>query len=1368
MSNQDNPKLNWENKNLSEEWRKFEEHIELMFIGPLKRASAQEQAAYIRLWIGEKGRDIFRSWNLSAEDSKNPEVILQAFREYCAPKKNTVFARFVFQERRQKDGETFENFVTDLRNMVKECEYLEPDNMVRDKIVSGIRSKEIRHLLLTEGDKLTMSKTIEIANSYEITQQCLKEMTHEDPCQAQAQIDEIRRRKQNFGNQQRTSAKMINNCRFCGSRHAPRNCPAYGQTCHICQGKNHFAKSYMCPGRQRNRSVNLLDEDEDEDIGKKSIKSVTKSNNDEDEMYIFSIETERKVEFKNDDSDEDKHIFSLEDKQMDTVYATLDIGKDDKLKFKIDTGAQVNVIPAIIFDKLKNPPPLHKSKHRLVSYTGQHLTVNGSVTLKCGYRDKLINDEFIIAEGCQTQPILSLRTSLALNLIQLTLSVEKPSTALTKEVVIEEYSTVFKGFGNLDGEVSIQLKENAVPKIHPPRRVPYALKDKVKEELDKMEKLGVIEKVTEPTDWVNSLVIAEKPNGKLRLCLDPKDLNEAIKRPHYSTKTLEEALAEMPKAKYFSKLDAQSGYWQLKLDNRSSYLTTFNTPHGRYKFNRLPFGLVCAQDYFQMQMDHIFEGITGVTPLVDDILISGETREEHDKNLRTALKRAQERKLKLNPDKLTVGVQEVEYFGHLVTSEGLKPDPAKVKAIIEMPAPKNKKELSTILGMITYLSKFAPSLSEETKPMRDVLKDDVEFSWDKPQQDAYERTKRLISDTPVLTYFDPKKELILEVDASKHGLGAAIYNDGRPIAFASKALNTTEQNYAQIEKELYAILFGCTRFHQYIYGRKVKVHSDHKPLEAIMKKSLSAAPPRLQRMLLQLQKYDISVTHVSGKNIPVSDALSRKHLSTLDNMSEEFEASVHSIMTNLPVTDEKMNFIKEKTKEDFQMDCLHNYIQNGWPDKRDECHPHALEYWNFRDELAVIDNVILKGERIVIPKSARPSLLKNLHEGHIGIEKSIQRARSAIFWPGITNDIKELISTCPICVTHQPSQCKEPLLSHDIPTRPWQKVGTDLFTWNNRQFLVTVDYYSRYFEIDELSSTTSNAIIKRLCHHFARHGIPQTLISDNGPQYVSDEFHQFTKSWDFEHKTSSPMHSQSNGLAEKTVQTAKRLLAKAKETGTNFERMLLHYRSTPVDNLASPAQLLMGRQIRSTMPATTNHLKPKIIEPEKVQETRQLMQRRQQKYYNQHTRKESQELKPGQPVQIQLNSGSKWEKGEVVKKDSTPRSYHVKVNNGIYRRNTKYIKEDKRLAYQNTSNRRKDNKYEKCQDEINKGANIQADKGKTNYTQNQNHTQINEDDIKNAPKLISNNGHGSRIHYSSKVNPNRYGRMIRRPDKLNL
>ena len=197
-----------------------------------------------------------------------------------------------------------------------------------------------------------------------------------------------------------------------------------------------------------------------------------------------------------------------------------------------------------------------------------------------------------------------------------------------------------------------------------------------------------------------------------------------------------------------------------------------------------------------------------------------------------------------NKDKLEIASKEVKYFGHILTPEGLKPDPAKIKAIQEMPAPKDKPELQTILGMVTYLSKFAPNLSDATKPLRDLLKEDIEFVWDEQTEAALKKIKELIASQPVLTFFDPKKEVTLEVDASQTGLGAAIMQETKPVAFASKALTATEQNYAQIEKELYAILFGCKRFHDYIYGREVMVHSDHKPLETIMKKPLAMAPSK--------------------------------------------------------------------------------------------------------------------------------------------------------------------------------------------------------------------------------------------------------------------------------------------------------------------------------------------------------------------------------------------------------------------------------------------------------------------------------------------------------------------------------------------
>jgi hypothetical protein len=377
--------------------------------------------------------------------------------------------------------------------------------------------------------------------------------------------------------------------------------------------------------------------------------------------------------------------------------------------------------------------------------------------------------------------------------------------------------------------------------------------------------------------------------------------------------TLEDALVKIPGAKYFSKLYAKSGYWQMTLSTKASFMTTFNSPFGRYRFLRMPFGLVSAQDEFQRKMDEVFEGVPGVVALVDDLLVTGRTKEEHDRNLKATLERATEKQLKLNPEKLTIGVQEVEYFGHVISAEGVKPDPMKVKAIQEMKPPTDRKELETMLGMVTYLSKFAPHLAETTKPLRDLLKNENEFVWDAQQQSAWESIKSTLASQPVLTIYDPDKKITLQVDASKHGLGAIIFQDNKPIAYASKSLSKTEENYAQIEKELYAIVFGCERFHQYIYGHhNVLVQSDHKPLETIMKKPLASAPPRLQRMLLRLQKYSIKVVHVPGKQIPVADTLSRKSLPPEPrDATEDLDAQIHSIINNLPVSDQKMDLLRK-------------------------------------------------------------------------------------------------------------------------------------------------------------------------------------------------------------------------------------------------------------------------------------------------------------------------------------------------------------------------------------------------------------------------------------------------------------------------
>ena len=1244
-----NPTINWDSRNLQEEWRKFRQHADLMFAGPLNKNSEAEKCAYLLIWSGEKGREIYNTWDLTVEDSKKLEVLRINFERYTTPKKNTLFARYVFQSRKQQEGEQFETFVTDIRTLVKDCLYKEPEEMVRDRIVCGIISQDAREKLLQMGEQLTMQRAIEIVVTHDATKQQLAAMQKEETVEVinkrRTESSETNRRFQHFNSttkpqEERSQKSDTHDCGNCGQRHGKKACPAYGKQCRYCAKMNHF--SIVCRSRRYTRSKAVHQIEEADELNS---------------SFIIDMIADGKD-------------------HPDTVYANINIETGDVLRFKIDTGAQANVIPYHIYMKMTSPPQLKPGKSSLYGYAGQRINVKGTMNLTCSYKTLHYQGTFYVADTqSHSQPVLGLQASLQLQIIKMVLTVGQSS--MNNETVLQEYSHLFQhDLGNLEGEVDIYLQENSVPVVHAPRRVPHALRDRLKAELDAMQETGVIAKVTRPTDWVNSLVVVEKPNGKLRICLDPKDLNRAIKRPHYAMPTLEDALAKISGAKYFSKLDAKSGYWQMKLSTKASFMTTFNTPFGRYRFLRMPFGLVSAQDEFQRKMDEVFEGVPGIVALIDDLLISGATREEHDHNLRAALDKATEKQLQLNPEKLTVGVQEIEYFGLLITSEGIKPDPMKVKAVQEMKPPADRKELETMLGMVTYLSKFAPNLAETTKPLRDLLKKDNEFLWDAQQQSAWDSIKSTLASQPVLAIYDPNKQITLQVDASKHGLGAVLFQDNKPIAYASKSLSKTEENYAQIEKELYAIVFGCERFHQYIYGQhQVLVQSDHKPLETILKKPLASAPPRLQRMLLRLQKYSIRVVHVPGKQIPVADTLSRKSLPPEPrDVTEDLDAQIHSIIHNLPVSDQKMELIRKTTADDQHLCAVVTYICNGWPESRQHCLKQAEEFWSFRDEISLIDGVVFKGERIVIPAALRPEMLSKIHSSHLGVEKCLQRARQLLFWPNMAADIERAVTACTVCSERRPSNPKEPMLPHDIPSRPWQKVATDLFTWENKDYLITTDYYSRFFELDEMTTTTTAAVVRKLKAHFARHGIPETLISDNGPQYASAEFALFAKEWDFDHIKVSPRYAQSNGLAEKTVQIAKSILDKAKAGKGSALISLLEYRNTPVDGLESPAHLLMSRQLRSVLPVTQRQLQPQVVDPQTVVVRRLQCQATQKRYYDRGSRPLP-TLQPGDEVFVQLTPGGRWQPARITARGRAPRSYVLQTTEGsTYRRNRRFIR----------------------------------------------------------------------------------------------
>ena len=368
------------------------------------------------------------------------------------------------------------------------------------------------------------------------------------------------------------------------------------------------------------------------------------------------------------------------------------------------------------------------------------------------------------------------------------------------------------------------------------------------------------------------------------------------------------------------------------------------------------------------------------------------------------------------------------------------------------------------------------------------------------------------------------------------------------------------------------------------------------------------------------------------------------------------------------MSDEKLEEVQRETEVDEDLQALRDIILIGWPGTKSQV-PLALhEYWNFRDELTYVNGIVLKGTRVVVPKSMRKEMLNRIYSGHLGIEKCKSRARDVLYWPRMNSEIHDLVSKCSICLENHSSQQKEPMIPHEIPRTPWEIVGTDLFSFKGREYLVIVDYYSRYPEIALLKNSTSKEVIMHCKSIFSRHGIPLCVKSDNGPCYASAEFNEFAKSYGFSHVTTCPRYPQSNGQAERAVQTIKNILQKADDPYLG----LLEYRNTPLsDTMASPAQMLMSRRLRSLIPTTSAQLSPKVITgmPEKLL-NKQVMQKH---YYDRNSRSLSY-LQKGEVVRVQLQPQGKWVPGIIHELDDNPRSYIVETpDGGMYRRNRKFI-----------------------------------------------------------------------------------------------
>lgn len=1180
---------------------------------------------------------------LSAADKERPERILADLSDHFLPHRNVLFERYKFSTAVQEEGESADKFLVRLRHLSGACEFGGlTDSLIRDRLVIGTCDSHTRDRILQERQVPDVYRVMQSLQAAEVSRLHKSQMSGHNQVlghnqmsghKAEPDVDAVQTGRMRYTTRDRSElskggqSSQSWSCAWCGGKrqHPRQTCPARTATCHKCDRKGHFQA--VCRGVNKNVSA---------------VESTTEQLHLE-QLYLGDV-----------------HIGDV---NTDEWTATLTLN-GHRVTFKLDSGAAVTVLgatePALAGVLMERP------EKKLCGAGNNPINATGMKVMTLSFRDRECQDDIYVVPG-QKQPLLSRNACAKLGLLKLSVD----AVSATPNPYRSEFPSLFSGLGKLKEEYKVKMSSDASPvSLYTPRRIPHPLLDQTKAEIESMCRSGVISPVQQPTDWCSGLVVIPKPGGRVRTCVDLTQLNKAVEREAYPMASVDDSLAQLSTGKLYSKLDANSGFWQIPLHEESRLLTTFITPWGRFCFNRLPFGISSAPEVFQRTMTRLLEGLPGVVCHMDDILIHGENSVDLDANVRQVLSRLADAGLTLNEAKCAFNLTSVTFLGHIVDATGVHADPRKVNAISNFSAPTTVSELRTFMGMANQLGKFLPNLSQLCGPLRALLRKESSWLWGPHQQQAFSAMKSLITRPSSLAHYDPDRATVIAADASRAGLGAVLLQvqpDGerRPVYFASRSLTPAELNYAIIELEALALTWAADRFSDYVLGMPFAMETDHKPLVPLMTiTDLSRVPPRIQRFRLRLMRFAPTITHVPGKENFTADALSRAPVDKPGPADEFLVDDVKdfgdAIIESVPVSAPRLVEIKEAQRQDELLQQVFHFCKHGWPAYMPQ-QPLLRPYWEARAHLSLLDELLVYDDRIVMPVSQRLDALQRVHEGHLGITKCRSRARAVMWWPFMSKAIQDMVVQCQTCARVRPPP-RETLLPSTFPSRPWERVGTDLFKHQGRDYILMVDYFSRWTEIRVLQNQTSHEAVSRIKSIFSTHGIPEVVMSDNGPQFSSDQFSAFAKAYEFTHVTSSPRYPQANGEAERAVRTIKELLGK----NTDPYLALLAYRTSPLQNGFSPAELLMGRQLKTRLPVLPSHLKPLQKDPSCVESREAIYREKQCGSFN--TRHRATDLPPldtGSSVYIRDMERD----GTVIQQTPSPRSYIVATDKGTVRRN---------------------------------------------------------------------------------------------------
>ena len=1232
-----------------EGWDQYVERLEHYF-GANKVTDSGQKRDILLTVIGAKSYGLLR--NLVAPDKpgqKTFEELSTLMRQHHNPVPSEIVQRCKFNSRFRAEGESVADFLAALRSLSEHCNYGSLlDIMLRDRLVCGIRDDAMQRRLLSEPN-LDLKGAMGIAQGIEMAAANVRDLKQTQLGQAVGGQGDVHRFETST-KPATSKTRTYDRCFRCGkTTHSPDTCRFRTNSCFNCRKTGHIAR--MCRSKKRTGGgdINVVDDMDDD---------------------TFRTDAHRREEEFEQSSYRLYNVKAAGNPPM-RVALKIDGVETD---MEVDTGASLSIISSRQFDISWPGRHLDPSSTKLRTYTGELLDIRGEVDVDVGYQGMTYKLRLIVVntDGPNLLGRDWLRT-IKLNWTQI------HSVRITDvNDLLRKHEPVFgEELGQLRGTTAkIHIEAEAQPRFCKARVVPYAMRTLVEDELDKLERDGVIEPI-QFAEWAAPIVPVMKGDKKsVRICGDFKlTVNRAAKLDRYPIPKIEDLFASLTGGQKFSKLDLSQAYNQIVLDDDSKKYVVINTHKGLYRFNRLPFGVASAPGIFQRVMENLLRDIPHVTVYLDDVLVTGKDDDEHLATLDLVLQRFEQAGLRLKRSKCEFMQHSVEYLGHVIDEQGLHPTASRVRAIKEARAPENVTELRSYLGLLTYYGKFLPKLSTILAPLHALLRKGITWKWAVNEQNSFTRSKQLLISSQVLVHYDPKKEIIVSCDASPYGIGAVIAHrmeDGseRPIAFASRTLMPAEKKYAQIEKEGLSCVFGVSRFHSFLYGRRFTLVTDHKPLLGLFDEDRAVpaqASARIQRWALTLASYDYALRFKPTTAHANADALSRLPL-PMAAMSVPMPAETVLLMETLEASPVTAADIRTWTRRDPLLSRVFRLVEHGWHDEKPDIDVDMKAFRQRRSELAIVDGCIMWGNRLIIPKQGQKRVLEALHEGHPGIARMKSFARAFAWWPKMDADIEQKAKSCNSCQENQARPPKEPLHPWSWPSRPWSRIHIDhAGPFMGKLFLLVIDAHSKWLEVIPVTSTDAATTSEKLRGVFATHGLPDKLVSDNGPSFTSASFGEFLKRNGIAHSTSSPYHPSSNGLAERAVRTFKEAMKKMTEgsLNTRIARFLLKYRTTPHSTTGiSPSEMLMGRRVTTILDR---------MRPDVESRVRQ-HQENQKSAHDKHAKERSFEVSEEVYAENFSSTTPKWLSGKITHQRG-PVSYEVELDDGrIVRRHADSIR----------------------------------------------------------------------------------------------